>query len=132
MYVFQTCTKFIGSCFRSQYIFLDNYLHWWPPEGQLCFFLCVLYRAEFSKDHLQIHTKSSLDHSQDSSKFSSSFNDICGHQGAKYIFFLCALYRAEFLTNLLQIYIEYSLHQDLDSNPFLLPISDICGHQGPT
>ena len=54
-------------------------------RGPTCFLLCALYRAEFSTNLLQIHTKCSLAHAPNSSSFLSPISYICGHWGANYV-----------------------------------------------
>ena len=50
------------------------------------FFLCPLYRAEFSTHLFQIHTKYLFDQDLDYNSFSLPICDFCGHQGINFIF----------------------------------------------
>ena len=59
----------------------------WPPGGQNHFFLCAVYRAEFSTHLLQIHAKYLLDRDQDSNLILSRISDICGHQGVNFVLY---------------------------------------------
>ena len=83
---------------NSHQIFTDWTRSWTPvhfhhslvivvaTRGPTLYFFFPLYRAEFSTNLLQIHTKYSLDQDLVSISFSSLISDFCDHQGGQHCF----------------------------------------------